>query len=355
MINLNLVDKVARALLYEGYILYPYRASAVKNRQRFNFGGIYPPDYSRAQAGTDACTMRTECLVMVREYATLDVRVRFLHLRSREIGRLDGYASEFASDVELDYEPVDSLCIEGRSYPTWQEAVEREIVLPSLALGELIERPYLQQFCFEASQEIERLRDSNRQTAAVAIRRQQLVCGMVEIIAQELQPSLYKVRVVVSNETPLDDAYLSNRDEALVRSLIATHTVLGVTGGDFISLYDTPQDFRTAAAGCENIGTWPVLIGDAGERDTLLSSPIILYDYPQLAPESAGELYDGTEIDEILTLRIMTLTDEEKQEMRAVDDRARAILERTEQMPPEQLLKMHGVMHNLRPAERTSP
>ena len=76
----------------------------------------------------------------------------------------------------------------------------------------------------------------------------------------------------------------------------------------------------------------------------MLSSPIILYDYPQIAPESPGSLFDGTEIDEILTLRIMTLTDDEKREMRNADDRARQILERTETLPAEQFMKMHGAM-----------
>ena len=85
-----------------------------------------------------------------------------------------------------------------------------------------------------------------------------------------------------------------------------------------------------------------MLVGESGRRDTMLGSPIILYDYPQIAPESAGDLFDSTEIDEILTLRILTLTDEEKDEMRRSDERARRILERLESSPPEHLLELHG-------------
>jgi hydrogenase maturation protease len=81
----------------------------------------------------------------------------------------------------------------------------------------------------------------------------------------------------------------------------------------------------------------------------MLSSPIILYDYPQIAPESAGDLFDGTEIDEILALRILTLTEDEKREMRDGDERARQILERTEALPEEQFLKLHGVLRGMRP------
>jgi hydrogenase maturation protease len=79
----------------------------------------------------------------------------------------------------------------------------------------------------------------------------------------------------------------------------------------------------------------------------MLSSPVILYDYPQIAPESPGALFDGTEIDEILTLRIMTLTDEEKLAMGLADERAREMLERIETLPPEQFMKMHGALRGL--------
>ena len=80
----------------------------------------------------------------------------------------------------------------------------------------------------------------------------------------------------------------------------------------------------------------------------MLSSPIILYDYPQLAPESAGDLFDGTEIDEILSLRILTLTDDEKEQVRASDERARAMLDRTENLPPEVWERLHGAVRGLR-------
>jgi hypothetical protein len=96
------------------------------------------------------------------------------------------------------------------------------------------------------------------------------------------------------------------------------------------------------AAECQNTGVWPVLVGEPGDRSVVLGSPIILYDYPQIAPESKGDLFDGTEIDEILTLRILTLTDEEKQELRKCDERARRMLERIESAPGEDLLDLHG-------------
>ena len=125
--------------------------------------------------------------------------------------------------------------------------------------------------------------------------------------------------------------------------------------GEFISLIDPPETLQEFALACQNVGTWPVLIGEEGQRDTVLSSPIILYDYPQIAPESPGDLFDGAEIDEILSLRIMTMTDEEKQEMRQSDARARKILERTEALPEEQFLKLHGALRRLRAGKGEMP
>ena len=137
-----------------------------------------------------------------------------------------------------------------------------------------------------------------------------------------------------------------------MQSLVSTHTILGVQGGEFVSLLDPPAGLREQVARCRNVGTWPVLVGEPGLRDCMLSSPIILYDYPEIAPESAGDLFDGTEIDEILTLRILTLTEEEKREMRSVDEHTRQILERAETLPAEHFMKLHGALRGLRRLEQ---
>ena len=149
---------------------------------------------------------------------------------------------------------------------------------------------------------------------------------MVELTASAVGDDLHRLTVKITNRTPLAAAQDSSRDEALMRSLVSTHTILGVEDGEFISLTDPPEKCKSHAAQCNNIGAWPILVGHEPERDTMLSSPIILSDYPELAPESPGDLFDSTEIDEILTLRILTLTDEEKRAAAAVDDRVRQIL-----------------------------
>ncbi len=153
----------------------------------------------------------------------------------------------------------------------------------------------------------------------------------------------------VRNDTPWDESERQDRDAALLRALVSTHTIMTARGGAFLSAIDPPEPWREIAAGCRQIGTWPVLVGEPGDRDTMLSAPIILYDYPRIAPESPGDLFDATEIDEILTLRIMTLTDDEKRAMANTDERARALLERTESMAREQLMGLHGTIRGLRP------
>jgi hydrogenase maturation protease len=153
----------------------------------------------------------------------------------------------------------------------------------------------------------------------------------------------------VRNLTPYELPQRESRADALMHSFVSAHIILGAEGGRFVSQLDPPDELRNLSSECRNIGAWPVLVGEVGARDRMLSSPIILYDYPQIAPESPGSLFDGTEIDEILSLRILTMTDDEKQEMRQSDERARQILERTENMAPEQFMKLHGVLRGLRP------
>jgi hydrogenase maturation protease len=342
--NLNAVEQIARTTLYEGYMLYPYRPSSVKNQQRFNFGVLYPQAYSDAQG--DACRMQTECLVLANPAGSVDVRLRFLHLVQRQVGKLATPVSELDEDA-LEFQPVESLTIGDRRFQTWQEAVEEEVRAPIFRLSDLEERPQRVPFYLPCQRSVEAIRDESGLAVGVIVRDQSCVTGTIEIIAQ-YDGELTKLTMVALNQTPLEVPGSATRDEALLQSMISTHTILGVSDAEFISLLDPPEQFRSAASGCRNIGAWPVLVGQDGERDTMLSSPIILYDYPEIAPESAGDLFDGTEIDEILTLRIMTLTDDEKREMRGADDRARKILERTESLPVEQFMKMHGALRGLK-------
>ncbi len=343
--NLELVKKIADAVLYEGYMLYPYRASSVKNRQRFNWGALAPASYSAAQKGTEACEMQTECLARGGENAAIDIKIRFLHLTMREIGKPENPLDELPEDF-ADYQIVPRLEIGGQIFQTWQEAVEREVDFPTTVLSEIGEKQI--EFSFPSKREIECLHNESEKIVGVIVRTQQKVTGAIRLKIEEVKSrNLFKLSVKIENLTAFENAENQNREAALLHSTISTHTILSLENGEFVSLLEPADELKEEVSKCRNVGTYPVLAGDEGERDCLLSSPIILYDYPQIAPESAGDLFDGAEIDEILTLRIMTLTDEEKREMRGIDDRARKILERTETMPEEFLMRMHGTMKSV--------
>ncbi len=294
------VRQIADAVLYEGYMLYPYRPSNVKNRQRWTFGGLYPE--ACAEANGDRTSLHAELLLKAAEDPAIEIRVRFLHLLAETR--------------------------DGRPY---QLAMEREVILRNPTAEASRER-----FSFPASEHVE----------GDLTRRQEQIDGFVEAVCAPVQTGLYKVTLRVVNTTEFHGWMDTSRDEASMRALVTTHTILHAPGAEFVSLTNPPEPLRDAASLCVNQGVWPVLAGDPGTAEWMLVSPIILYDYPEIAPESPGDLFDGTEIDEILTLRILTMTDQEKEEMRHSDPHLRDLLERTESLSPEQLWKLHGVLRN---------
>ena len=303
--NRTTIEQIADAVLYEGYNLYPYRSSSLKNRHRWTFGVIYPRDYCLAHGNVDPWMMQTECLISGGDNATLDVKVRFLHLQERTAG-----------PSEAD--------------PNWHGTIERAVIPDATALADLASRPLRTPFGFP----------------------ERPVEGHVERSLERVGDGLFKLRVRIENLTPVDDPGAWDRDQAILRAMVSTHAILGIRGGEFHSAIDPPEPFREFAEGCRNIGTWPVLVGESGARDRLLSAPIILQDNPQVAPESPGDLFDGTEIDEILTLRIRTLTDREKREMGTTDDRTRALLKRAEALDEGQLAALHGAVRAFGPIDQ---
>ena len=79
-VNRAQVDRIVAATLYEGYILYPYRPSSVKNQVRWTFGGVYPREYSESVGGAEPWVATTECLLRGGDDAAIEVTVRFLHV-----------------------------------------------------------------------------------------------------------------------------------------------------------------------------------------------------------------------------------------------------------------------------------
>ena len=337
---------VADTLLYEGYVLYPYRASAKKNQVRFQFGVVAPRAYAES-VGTDddegssvsgaaePWRTRTECLLEPRDDTDVTVLLRFLQLQARMV-------EERADDG---FRPVAELAASGSHLVSWDEAVEQSVEVVT-SVGALLAGHRVETFSFPSTEEVEDLPGGEGRV----VRRRWPLSGRVVLTAEEL-PGPYgvvRLRIEVENRSVWDDDDPGGaRDEALRRSLLSAHSLLGLSSGHFISLLDPPEWARLLVASCDNRHTWPVLMGGA---DVMMSSPIILYDQPEIAAESPGDLYDALEIDEILSLRTMTLTDEEKTEARATDPRAAAIIDRVDTMSSEILSRLHGALRSVEPA-----
>jgi hypothetical protein len=346
----NAVDSVVQAVLYEGYLLYPYRPTSVKNRQRWTFGGVYPHAYAEA-SGSDPWVTQCECLLRGDARTRVAVRPGFLQVIERTVLEVAQPMADAAARPKPD-EPalrsVPKLDIDERRYTPWQETAERHIALPVLGLGDLLQAPREIAFSFDAACEVEPLTDRAGTLRGALRRTRAALQGRIEIGAAQVAPDVYRLKARIVNETPLEHARGLTRDAASLHALVSCHTVLTVEGGTWLSSIDPPDALAAACAGCRNIGVWPVLVGDERQPDTMLASPIILYDFPQIAPESAGDLFDATEIDEILTLRILTMTDDEKRAMIATDERARALLARTEGLGAAQMGKLHGTLRWMR-------
>ena len=333
---------VADAVLYEGYLLYPYRRSSTKNRVRWQFGVLFPRDWVEADGpvtpgvsgSADSWYQQTECLLRVRrpDSARVRVRVRYLQMQRKQ--------------VEEAGRPVESLHgDDGTVHLTFDEALPRECEI-EVPLGELLRGGRTVTVGAAAGEDVEPLSGD----AGRVVRSHEEIRAETAVTAERLSDGLCRIRVRTTNTAPAPPPR-TPRDEALRRALIATHTLLGGDGVEFVSLIDPPADLETPVRACRNEFTFPVLGGEAGDTGpVLLSAPIILPDHPQVAPESPGDLHDAAEIDEILTLRTMLLTDDEKREARATDPRAAAILDRVDTMPQEVFERLHGAVRSLTPS-----
>jgi len=265
---------------------------------------VMAPGYAAADPSETSFT-RAECVLEHGGQPSVRVLLRFLQVQRRTSGG-----------------------------DTWDEAVEREVEVAADAVA-LFGDGVAHEFTVEGGEDREES----------VVRHREPLAGVVTVRAAEV-PGPWrslKLQVRVENRTELGSAP-QRREDALPTSLVAAHTIITVDGGKFLSMTDPPEWAAPAVAECRNEGGWPVLADPDGR--VMLSSPIILYDHPELAEQSPGELYDGTEIDEILTLRTMALSDEEKAEARATDPRAAALLDRVDSMDPQVLARLHGTLRS---------
>jgi hypothetical protein len=337
---------LADAVLYEGYLLYPYRRSAQKNQARFQFGVLMPPAYADCDS-SERSFSQTECLLECGDDARLEVLVRFLRLQRRTVqSRVAG------NGVMRD---VDALTVAGKEFTSWDEAAEREECL-SVPVSHLLAADAELAFHLGRGESNEGLTDGTGEKVGRLVRRWDTIHGAIVVHGERVAGpyQALRLRVSVQNRTEPDEPPRS-RDDGLRQALIATHVLIGVADGSFLSLTDPPEWAAGEAAACTNIGTWPVLAGPPQCRNIMLSAPVILADHPEIAQESPGELFEGTEIDEILMLRTLALSDAEKRQARATDPRAADLIDRADALAPEMLERLHGAIRYLAPVAGTPP
>jgi len=324
----DLVWAISRAVLYEGYLLWPYRPSALKNRRRWTFGSVLPRAWCAAHASGDRWWLRCECLLETRGAPEVHAELRFLHAVRRRVATDDSIRANAGGRRRLDGD----------------EATERTLVTSVPApnarrvLRIAIRAGSSEATCEEA---VEAGGPIERSWQALSV--------VMTVQCRRVAPGLLRLRVSVANNTPLA---AGDRDVALRQSLLSAHLVLRARSGRFVSLTDPPDALREAAGACRNAGVWPVLVGAEDDRHTLLASPIILPDHPRIAPESGGDLFDSTEIEPLLVLGVRAMGDEEREEVAASDPRARALLERVRELDPEALRRLSGAVRSFGPAER---
>ena len=287
------LEELLRTLLYEGYALYPYTPGAAKNATPTPFGIAYPPAYAAA--------------------------VPTAHDRLRLCGvvRCDGPAT-VAADVRLLVATPDG---------------------PAHAAGE--HRLELGPLPLDADAALH----TDRRLAAGAVR------GRLRLRAEPAGDGLARVAICVKNETPC--AADADRATALRAALLSTHPLLRVTGGRFVSPLERAGAAGAAVTAAASVNTFPVLATD--EDDVLLGAAVVLPEHPELAPESRGDLFDGTEIEEALLLHVLALSGPERDAITRQDPAVQAMIERSSAATPAELLALHGRTVLRDPAVEGSP
>lgn len=327
----QVLDELTTTLLYEGYTIFPYHNAALKNKKPIQFGVVFPCVYAEKNANTNSL-MQTQCIVLAKKDQSISFSIKFLHLIKVEL----------LKKLNEKYEPADVITINDKSYTTGWQGIEREVSLNDITISELlIDRKILPVF-FPESKQMQNVLQDDGVIAGRQIFSSKNIKGTVEIETRSIQDkeNAFIVTVQAKNTTEIMDAEKRSRDEAMQHAFIATHTILS-TNGKFVS-DQNPGEWKSMARECKNLNTYPVLINE--EDSILLSSPIILYDYPQINSGSKGDLFDSTEMEEALWLHVNMLTDHEKQQALAANDKIREMMDKAGKLQQEEILMLHNQM-----------
>jgi hypothetical protein len=216
--------RVADAILYEGYLLYPYHKAAQKNQIRFQFGVLMPRGYAVLDPN-ESSSSQTECILECANDAEVQVLVRFLHLQRRLV--------QGASPEDGKLHDVATLQVDGADFTPWDEAIEREQRLTAVVSG-LLAGDQNVVFDIGAGESAEDLNDSRGRVAGRLIRQWGGLHGMIRLHAERVAGPYQALRLRVQLEnTTVPSTELRTRDDGLRSALIAAHFLIAVPGGRF--------------------------------------------------------------------------------------------------------------------------
>lgn len=331
-----LLENITHTLLYEGYALFPYHRSAVKNQKPVPFGVVFPQHYNsyneHAHSG-----IRAQCIVTGSEDPLVNISVRFLHLKKTEL--LERLVQ---GNGIHDFTPVTDLDVNGKSYQAGWQTIERTISTGDLPVSQFLKSGKVFFIEFDKMYDSKSIYYEGGEVAAKQINSVSEIRGAVSIEAAQIENihNAFRIAIHITNTTPVEHAESVTRDDILSQSFLSTHTILQTKNGEFISQQNPPEKWRAAMEENKNINTWPILIDE--NNTTLLASPIILYDYPRINPQSSGDLFDSTEIEEALLLHVGVLSDDEKKRIARSDEKLQTMLNKVSQITPEEFINFHS-------------
>lgn len=276
----------------EAYLRARHAADAILYDGRRRVGVLTPRDWAQANlpldtgvAGTvESWFARTEVVAESAPGTVITVRLRFLQPQRRTVERyVDGTG----------FVPAARVVVDDREVSAGEEFVrhERDLTVP---LDAARSGPVEAAYDAAGVTELEVLRDATGVVHGRVRRTCRPLSARMEVAAVDtgLVVPMVRLRVVVENVTP---GAAADAEPAIAaeHSMVATHCFLALSDGGFVSSLDPPPFAADAVAECTNMHAFPVLAGDGGRDDLVLSAPVLLSDYPHDSPQTYGDELDA--------------------------------------------------------------
>jgi hypothetical protein len=268
-----------------GSVLQAYSSSAAEKHLPWPCGVIAPHDYSLA-GGVDPWEMQSECLMIADPSARIDVRVRAAQLGTPVVRRFAIKRNRF--------DPLGRVGDGSGSMLDGCEEIERELDAIDISLSDLLQwgRRLLWTIPGGRTGTTHGFQGGFPTSAAHDLWE---IEAMVSITAMR-DRDWVRLCVRVENHTEWPRHAIPTRERSLPLSLLGTHALLELRGGEFVSQMNPPRAAQITARHCHNVNAWPVLAGPLGRKNLMLASPIPLEDHPAISLDNPSRLFGATAV-----------------------------------------------------------